>query len=190
MKTIEFRLKGTRPLMLSKEAAQPFEDAKGPKGAPKAQPSAMEQAEGHLHKAKVDGKEVCVIPGINVQKSIQAAYPYMPSPGKRKGWKSLIRTISVDELHLVIEPQRWTLDARRSGSGYGKSGTMLYRPRFDEWAISGHLTYDEGQLSEEQVRQLVDYAGQYIGLGAWRVQNQGPYGKFVVAMWKDMEQAA
>lgn len=188
MRTIEFTLKGTRPMMLSAE--QPFENAPENSKVKKAQPTAMEQAESHLHKAKVNGKDVCVIPGINVQKCIQAAYPYMPSPGKRKGWKSLIRTISVDELHLAIDPQRWTLDARRSGTGFGKTGTMLYRPRFDEWRVSGHLTYDEAHLSEEQVRALVDNAGQYIGLGAWRVQNGGPYGKFIVAVWKEMEAAA
>lgn len=188
MRTIEFTLRGIRPMMLSAE--KPFEGAEEKPAKQKSQPSAMEQAEAHLHKAKIDGKEVCVMPGINVQKCIQAAYPYMPSPGKRKGWTSLVRTISVDELHLAIEPQRWTLDARRSGTGFGKNGTMLYRPRFDEWQISGHLTYDDVHLSEEQVRELVDNAGRYIGLGAWRVQNRGPYGKFVVALWKDMEVAA
>jgi hypothetical protein len=173
--------------MLSAE--QPYEETNGNGNkVTKAKPTAQEQAESHLHKVKISGKETCVVPGINVQKSIQAAYPYMPSPGRRKGWKSLIRTISVDDMHLPIEPQNWTLDARRAGAkgGFGGGGTMLYRPRFDEWQISGSLTYNEEHLGEEQVRGLVDNAGQYVGLGAWRVQNQGPMGKFVVTEWKEV----
>lgn len=179
--SVQFTFRGTRPLMLSAE--QPYENAPGNNKVKKAKPSAQEEAESHLHKAKINGKEVCVMPGINVQKCIQAAYPYMPSPGKRKSWTALVRTISIEDLYLALDPQRWTLDARRSGTGYGKSGNMLYRPRWDEWQISGTLIYDQEHVSEEQVRGLVDNAGRYIGLGAWRVQNRGPYGKFTVVKW-------
>lgn len=184
VKTIKFRIKGVRPLMLSAE--QPYEQTNG-NGAKvkKAQPSAMEQAESHLHKAKVGGKDVCVMPGINVQKSVQAAYPYMPAPGRRKSWKKLVCTLSVEEMNMPIEPQRWTLDARRAGTGFGSGGSMLYRPRWDEWQLSGSVTFNEEHLSEEQVRGLFDNAGQYVGLGAWRVGNRGPYGKFIVSEWKE-----
>lgn len=113
MKTISFTIRGIRPLMISAE--QPFEDANGSNKPVKAKPSAMEQAETHLHKTKLNGRETCVIPGINLQKSIQAAYPYMPSPGKRKGWISLIRTISIDELHMPIETRSTSERSKSEG---------------------------------------------------------------------------
>lgn len=183
MKTIEFRLKGIRPLMI--HAENPFENGNGKAGPTKRSPSPQEQAEHHLHKAKINGKEVAVVPGINLQKSVQAAYSYMP--GRKLGWKKFTKTITVETPFMPIEPQNWTLDARRPmGAGGRGSGTMLYRPRFDEWSIKGEAQYDERFVSEEEVRMFFDNAGAYVGLGSWRVGNGGPYGKFTVTEWKEI----
>lgn len=93
--------------------------------------------------------------------------------------KKMANTLMVEPAYLTLTPQTWTIDARRSGAG-----AMNYRPRFDDWACSGAIEYDEEIFSDEQIRALLDYAGKYSGLGAWRFGNGGPCGRFQVTEWR------
>ena len=61
---------------------------------------------------------------------------------------------------------------------------MAHRPRLDEWSLSFTLEVDEDMFSAEFVRLVVDDAGRKIGLGDFRPDRKGPFGKFVVTGWK------
>lgn len=189
MQTVEFAIKGVSPLMMSAE--QPYEDGVGPSGPTKRQATPMEQAKSHLHIIKANGRgELAVLPAINLQKSLQAAHPFMP--GRKKGWKKFANGCLIIEgsngspMNLPIEPQSWTVDARRTNLQGRGSGPINYRPRFDAWGIKGRLKFDERFISEEEARMFMDNAGQFIGVGAWRVGNGGPYGRFIVTSWKNL----
>jgi hypothetical protein len=45
-------------------------------------------------------------------------------------------------------------------------------------------------FSEKIVRQLVDDAGQRIGLGDYRPARKGPFGRFKVVHWEQLKKAA
>jgi hypothetical protein len=40
-------------------------------------------------------------------------------------------------------------------------------------------------MSKELFRDIVDSAGRRIGLGDFRPDRKGPFGKFVVVSWKE-----
>jgi len=61
---------------------------------------------------------------------------------------------------------------------------MCFRPRIDKWEASFTLIVDEAFFAEAQVRDLVDDAGRKIGIGAFRVERKGPFGRFEVKTWK------
>lgn len=187
MQTVEFQIKGLSPLMMSAE--QPYEDGAAPTGPAKRQATPLEQAKSHLHIVKANGRgELAVLPAINLQKSLQAAHTFMP--GRKKGWKKFANGCLIIEgsekhlmMHLPIEPQTWTVDARRT-SGVRGPGPINYRPRFDVWGVKGILKFDERFISEEEARAFMDNAGQFVGVGSWRIVNGGPYGRFMVSGWK------
>jgi hypothetical protein len=181
MQSIELSIKGISPLMLSAEA--PYEDTGGSTGPKKRQEKPSDQARSHLHLVKMNGRgELAVLPAINLQKSIQAAHSFMPA--RKKGWKKFINgCLVLSPTHLVLEPQVWTVDARRTSGANGRGGPINYRPRFDAWAVNATLSFDERFLSEEEARAFVDLAGQYVGVGSWRVGVGGPFGKYIVTGW-------
>lgn len=57
-----------------------------------------------------------------------------------------------------------------------KARVMRERPRFPEWNLEFTLAYDNSVLNTEQVRELIETAGRYIGLGTWRPR----HGRFEV----------
>jgi hypothetical protein len=57
------------------------------------------------------------------------------------------------------------------------------RPRFYPWALHPTFYYEPSILSEEQVKDLVENAGKFVGLGDWRPR----YGGFRVEDWGHAE---
>lgn len=63
-----------------------------------------------------------------------------------------------------------------------RGGTDLrYRPEHTEWAIDLRITYDTSLLNAETIFNLIERAGFGIGIGEWRPQKSGEFGRFRVA---------
>jgi len=52
------------------------------------------------------------------------------------------------------------------------------------WVVRVPVTYDAGQTSPEVIADLVNRAGFFVGIGAWRPECSGMMGMFRV---RDME---
>jgi len=63
---------------------------------------------------------------------------------------------------------------------------MKHRARLDSWKLKFTLEIDETMFGVSFVRQLVDDAGRRIGLGDYRPDRKGPFGKFVVIHWQEL----
>lgn len=76
--------------------------------------------------------------------------------------------------------ERWTVDARRAVLGTGKSakGIIRGRPRFEEWAATVNFEYDADFLHPDQIGELLAIGGRTVGVGDFRPENSGPFGRF------------
>lgn len=59
-----------------------------------------------------------------------------------------------------------------------------YRPQFHDWALTFTAVLDESIIGQKLFRCVVDDAGKRIGLGDFRPDTKGPFGKFVVDLWE------
>lgn len=63
----------------------------------------------------------------------------------------------------------------------GMSGTDLrYRPQFINWKMDLTIQYNSSVITPEQLVNLLNTAGFGCGLGDWRVQKGGDFGRFHV----------
>ena len=61
------------------------------------------------------------------------------------------------------------------------SADIRYRPQFDTWSIDLLIRYNKnGNLSIEDVFNLINLGGQLNGIGEWRIEKGGQYGMFHV----------
>jgi len=58
---------------------------------------------------------------------------------------------------------------------------IRYRPGFEPWGARLLIDYNAGAISPEQIANLLDIAGFGIGVGEWRPENDGSFGRFHVA---------
>ena len=57
---------------------------------------------------------------------------------------------------------------------------LRYRPEFAEWRVRVECEYDSGALSEQDIINLVNRAGFGVGLGEWRPEKGGEFGRFQI----------
>jgi hypothetical protein len=57
---------------------------------------------------------------------------------------------------------------------------MRYRPMFRDWSVTVEVTYDPAQIEEAQLMRVTSDAGMLIGLGDFRPNKGGSFGRFSV----------
>jgi hypothetical protein len=68
-------------------------------------------------------------------------------------------------------------DMVRVGMG---TADLRYRGQFWPWAARLNVSFNEGVLSQEQILNLMNTAGFGVGVGEWRPEKDGQYGRFHV----------
>ncbi len=66
----------------------------------------------------------------------------------------------------------------------GMSKHIRVRPRFNDWSATGTLNVWDEQITEDVLRQIMEYAGQFKGLGDWRPggKTPGPFGMYAATV--------
>lgn len=83
----------------------------------------------------------------------------------------------------------WVADVRMGRNPRGSEAVAIVRPRFDAWGFEVTLRLAR-ELEASKARELLEKAGSYIGLGDWRPQRRGKFGKFEVEAWSVLKQPA
>ena len=156
-----------------------------------------------------DGKTLG-IPQANIMRSLMEGGAMVPVPGGKMGktFKSQTQSgmMSVEPfwaLHVNGKPIEWAgierlkdidkfaghkVAARELGfellvkrAKVGSSKHVRVRPQFAAgWVASGSLAVWDEQIDQRSLASILEYAGQYKGLGDWRPggRTPGPYGTF------------
>lgn len=117
---------------------------------------------------RADGIKQCIVRGAKatglVMTDVRAAVFVEPDCKKT----NLFRIIGKSNLRV---------DPVRVGMG---GADLRYRPEYQEWSAKLSITFNEGLISKEQLIQAI-YAGGYgTGIGEWRPEKGGNYGRFTV----------
>jgi hypothetical protein len=80
-------------------------------------------------------------------------------------------------LPMTCDEPRIREDAVRVGMG---SADLRYRPEFSNWSVPMEIEYDAGNLTPEDIVNLVNRAGFGVGIGEFRPEKGGEWGRFKV----------
>jgi len=186
--TINLTIEGITPILLNrfsdeaaaKATSQTGSSLVGNKGTPKQQA---------VKKLYLDEAKKSCVPGPNVFRCLIDAGKYF------KNGKSKVTTLKSSlipaciELHELMIPivskEGWQVDTRPVRIPATGGRILAHRPSYNDWKLSFTLTVDEEMMDVALVRDIVDAAGRRVGLGDFRPDCKGPFGKFVVTSWKN-----
>lgn len=72
--------------------------------------------------------------------------------------------------------KKYTIDTRRAV--IQRNGIMRSRPRFEEWGCDLTFDIDTDFVTKEQVVELLNISGRVAGVGDYRPQKKGWFGKY------------
>jgi hypothetical protein len=78
-------------------------------------------------------------------------------------------------------------DMVRVGMG---TADIRFRGEFKSWRVTLTVKYNAAAISAEQIVNLFNLAGFGVGVGEWRPEKDGSYGRFHVSTEADEQQAA
>jgi hypothetical protein len=149
----------------------------GSKGTPREQAS---------RKAYADESGNLYLPGPNI-------FACLIQAGKfHKNGKSKVTTLksslvpagmSIPEIVCSLNTTDFEVDSRSVVIPATGGRIMCHRPRLDSWKTNFTLEVDEAMFTAEFARLLLEDAGHKVGLGDFRPDRKGPFGKFAISGW-------
>lgn len=138
--------------------------------------------------AYLDDKERLYLPTMNIYSSIIGAGRFHKQ-GKNKistQRSSLIPAgvLMTEEIAYFMKPTDFEVDSRPVVIPATGGKIMKHRARLDEWKLKFMLDVDQKVFTEKELRRIIDDAGSKIGLGDFRPERRGFFGRFVVVEWK------
>lgn len=129
----------------------------------------------------------------------EAGQPNIPKPALRScietGARKLKQGPQVRE-GMIVQQTEFRFDRDRYGNSIeewrrkcqftvpvvvGRNRVLRTRAKFDmPWTVSATIYGDEEMLDRTKLETWLDIAGQRIGLGDWRPEKSGEYGRFSV----------
>ncbi len=185
MKKVKVQLKGSAPLLINrfKEQDELVETVK--KTTKKDYGTPREQAEATAYADEKTKK--LYVPTSWITGAISTIASDYKLPGSRKSFKSVsggcilpvkekayfkqnykVKDVEVDSRPVVIQRAR----------------IMRHRARLEDWTIDFELEIDDTIAPVDKIHDILSDAGNRAGLGDYRPQKGGPFGRFQVTEWK------
>lgn len=180
MGQFKITIDGIKPLLTHNPAA--MQSPKKGKGSASNIPEPEDEAEAGTYRL-ADG--TCAFPGAGFRGALLGAAGAWKGPRKASTMKSVLSHIEVleDLAPLCLRDgtliNSFTIDRRRAI--VQRNGVIRCRPRFDEWSATFTIEYDDLLLPKPEILiDIANDAGRRMGIGDFRPQRNGPFGRFIV----------
>jgi hypothetical protein len=67
-----------------------------------------------------------------------------------------------------------------------KGRMMVSRPKMLKWDCAFVVILNDDSIEGETIKEILDHAGKYVGIGDWRPEKKGMFGKFMIVGFKEL----
>lgn len=86
-----------------------------------------------------------------------------------------------------IPMPKWDVIDKRSAVNRNIKGRVIViRPKWLTWSATFELMVDEDTITNEMISAIIRNAGKYIGIGSYRPQNKGQFGRFEIESFTNL----
>ena len=180
MKTVTVRIEGISSLLMHRFPIAE-EDAKSKL---KNQKQTEDDVESYLYK---DADGTLVQPSTHIIGTLKHAGAKFQISGQGKlTYKKIMGSGAVIIMPDMIphEIQAWCVDRRPVV--IQRARIVRSRPMLEKWALSFEIEYDDDEVTKATLEEILAYAGKRSGIGDFRPQVGGPFGRFMVTKFEDV----
>jgi hypothetical protein len=186
MKTIEVEIRGTASLLIHRFS----ENAEGAGKTRRIEATKRDPREEATKAAYIAKDGTYYFNAFSITGCIGNAGVNHKTTGSRKSLRyvvpSAVRMLTdgITILNGNGPAKSFEVDSRPVNIPATKGRVMRHRPRFDQWGAKFQLLVNDDILSVDMVHQLLNEAGQNIGIGDFSPRCRGPFGTFRVVSFQ------
>ncbi len=82
------------------------------------------------------------------------------------------------------------IDTRSAVNKAIKGRVVVHRPKWNNITVSFHLETDDDDsnaVTKETIQSIIDYSGRYIGVGSYRPEHTGEFGRFKIKSFEQIK---
>lgn len=131
----------------------------------------------------LDGKPY--IPAIYLRNAISEAGKQFKITGKGKSTysKILASTLEITP-DAITNDHPWEVFRVAAVNPMTKGRMMVSRPKMNVWGCNFTIILNDDSIDEVTVKEILEHAGKYVGIGDWRPQTKGVMGKFMITKFE------
>lgn len=178
------------PMVLLKATTTDTRKAKAEVKTPRelAERAAYRDNEGKLiHPARAVFKAICAAAREHKQKGSRRNLSFaIPAAVRIRGIESGVPGEYFIPL-CDLEGNRlsnFEVDIRKGVNPSTKKGCACVRPRLDSWSTEFTVEVNTSNIDPAMVKQLLEEAGNNVGIGDFRPEKTGDFGRFQVVLWE------
>lgn len=182
MKKFKVTIEGVSPLLMNRPSSMIGDISKDKK------PFSDEAHQQAFEKLYQSPKGKLYQPSTHFYGSLVEAGKHKKVVGKGKSTYSKIvgYAVEINPFEIEHKNQDWEVFSILAVNPSTKGRNLLHRPILKEWELEFEVSFDESEIAPSIMKELFDIAGKVAGIGDWRPQKKGPYGKFQVTSWKEI----
>lgn len=183
MKTFSVTIEGIAPLLHARhptpEQEEEIKQRSSAEGKKVKKVTDKEQFDMHAYK---DKKGKFIQPAEMIEAAMVKAATNWRMEGKKTYKDAFKAGMFIDPVEILHEIQDFVPDARWGKNPSTGGAIWVVRPSAEKWRLSFtvNLLLDE-KIPDHMVKDALDYAGLYVGIGAWRPK----FGRFKVTSFKE-----
>jgi len=176
---VEVTIEGTTPILFNR-----FRDV-AIEGKSKKRTGAQADLdiEDKLYK---DEKGKVMLPSVYIKNCIVEAAKQFKIVGKGKSTysKLVASTIDVMPFYIDFESGKYEVFRISAVNPMTKGRMMTERPKFNKWSASFEIILNDEAVPVSVMNEILEHAGKYVGVGDWRPEKKGMFGKFMITSFK------
>jgi len=173
IKSILVEVAGTSPLLMHRFPLVPEDNLKN-------QPAEV-QAEAVCYRDEESGE--LYLPGMNMWRALISGAAFSKGKNRASLQKPAAACLLVTPERLLLGTKKFVVDSRAVVVPATKGRVVRHRPRLNDWGVAFTVEYDDTLMSALEIRKIVDDAGLRCGIGDYRPERRGPFGRFYVTKW-------
>lgn len=175
---IKVKIQGTTPLLMNR-----FRDVQI-EGKSKKVTGARSESDIEDKLYIQDGK-VC-LPSVYLKNCISEAAKQFKIVGKGKSTysKLVASTVDVSPFMIELDADKYEIFRISAVNPMTKGRMMTERPKFEKWSAEFEIILNDEAVPMGVMNEILIQAGKYVGIGDWRPEKKGMFGKFMITSFK------
>jgi hypothetical protein len=126
------------------------------------------------------------LPATYLRNSIVEASKQFKIVGKGKSTysKLVASTVQIEPFYIELIAEKYEVFRISAVNPMTKGRMMTERPKYTKWKASFNLVLNDPAVPSSVINEILEHAGKYVGVGDWRPEKKGMFGKFMIIEFK------